>query len=1326
MIINKPTMKKQNPNLEEAALLRIKAEEKLKRQKEKAEQEAEQEKEKYKELFDFAPFAYLSITKEGRILELNTAAARMLGKERSELTKKNLSLFISKETLADFNLFFQNVFTTKTKQTCEVILLSQSNPTLAQQILPIDVNIDGLLSKDGEVCLLTLTDITERKKAEIALKESEEKTRFILKHNPNAMAVFDNQMNLLIASDRFLDDYNVKDKNIIGKNHYEVFPELPEKWRNVHKRALQGEVLRDDDDYFIRPDGSITYTRWECRPWYHSDNSIGGMIAYTEVITERKLAEIALKESEKNLQLKNEEYESINEELLQANEELHKAFEKAEESEKQFRQLFENMEQGFAVHEMIYDNENKPIDYRFLHINNAFEKLTGINAKDVINKTVKEVLPKTEQLWIENYGKVAQTGISLHFENYSQELNKYYDVIAYSPKQNYFAVIFKDITKNKLYEQELLKAKEKAERNEIELTKAQKIAHLGTWYLDVETNEVVWTEELYKMYGFDPSIPPPPYTEHMKLFTPESWEILSKSLAKTRETGIPYELELKTIRKDDSNGWMWVRGEAVFDKNNNITGLWGAAQDITERKLVEEKLKTSDRIFKHSLDMLCIAGFDGYFKVLNPSWTKTLGWSSEELLSKPWIDFVHPNDKDNTKDIKSVIVDGKEVYQFENRYMCKDGSIKWLSWNSFPYPEENIMFGVARDVTVSKQRELILNNFFEQPLNLNLIADFNGKIKRANRAWEIFLGYKKDEIIGCDFFDLIHPDDISITIEEMKKLEKGISTLHFENRYRHKYGEYRKLAWSAITSLDEHLVYAVAIDITEKHQAEEALRKSEAIKNAMVSNIGDVIVIFDRKGINKYQSPNVTKLFGWKPEELIGKSIWDTIHPDDLIAAQKFIGAIAIEPNATRTTEMRYKRRDGEYVWIEISVKNLMHDKNIQGILGNYRNITDRRQAEQIRHQLDVSQKSALFKQNFLANMSHEIRTPLTGILGMIDILRQTHLSEEQHDYINTLKISGENLREIINQVLDYSKIEAGKVSLNPTAFQFRSLTRDTLNLYKNSLKNGVKLFDYQNPQIPATIIADRFRLSQVINNLMTNALKFTQQGSVTIRSTLVSMNAHNKEMVIKIEVVDTGIGIAVSLQKKLFVPFSQIDAADIREYEGTGLGLSICKQLIEMMGGEIGVVSQEGKGSTFWFTFPATIADETHIPDLKKAIPVPVRKLNILLAEDKAINQKVIKLMLSSLGHDLQIACNGKIAVDQFVPRKFDLILMDIQMPVMDGVTATQKLKEKYDDLPPIVGLSANAFEGDREKYMALGMDEYLTKPVKKEDFEELIKKLF
>jgi PAS domain S-box-containing protein len=391
--------------------------------------------------------------------------------------------------------------------------------------------------------------------------------------------------------------------------------------------------------------------------------------------------------------------------------------------------------------------------------------------------------------------------------------------------------------------------------------------------------------------------------------------------------------------------------------------------------------------------------------------------------------------------------------------------------------------------------------------------------------------------------------------------------------------------------------------------------------------------------------------------------------------------------------------------------------------------ISENKRAEQSLFQLKLANEALKFKQSFLANISHEIRTPLTGILGVIEILQNTELSTtQQKEYIDILKHSSDNLREIINQVLDYSKIEAGKVKLKPSLFETKVLLDETEILHKGIVKHNVHFTTISDHKIPAFIYADEGRIRQVINNFIFNALKFTKMGSVILSSQLLSTDPSGRRVMIKISVTDTGIGIPVELQNKLFIPFSQIDDLDSRGFEGTGLGLSICKELVKLLGGEIGVSSEYMKGSTFWFTFPALI----NSPAARRSENGGRNKtnhkhnLNILFAEDKTINQKVIGLILTSLGHVVTIAENGKKVLRLFEPNKYDLILMDIQMPEMDGITATKKLKEKHRCLPPIIGLSANAFEGDREKYMALGMDEYLTKPFKKEEFIGLINKLW
>ncbi|NLI20388.1 MAG: PAS domain S-box protein [Clostridiales bacterium] len=249
-----------------------------------------------------------------------------------------------------------------------------------------------------------------------------------------------------------------------------------------------------------------------------------------------------------------------------------------------YQLLFHEMLDGFSVHEIICDNLGQPIDYRFISVNPAFESMVRRSADEIIGRTVREVFPGIEPYWIEIYGRVALTGVPVRFENYSSALGKHFSVSAYQPMPGYFACTFVDITKRRQLEEQM-------QQNLNDLMRSQRISHVGTWRLNLASNQVVWSEELYRMYGFDSSVPPPPYTEHMKLFTPESWNTLSSSLEKTRTTGIPYELELETVAKDGSHGWMWVRGEATKNSGGMITDLWGAAQDITERKKIENKMR---------------------------------------------------------------------------------------------------------------------------------------------------------------------------------------------------------------------------------------------------------------------------------------------------------------------------------------------------------------------------------------------------------------------------------------------------------------------------------------------------------------------------------------------------------------------------------------------------------------------------------------------------------------------------------------------------------------------------------------------------------------
>lgn len=381
------------------------------------------------------------------------------------------------------------------------------------------------------------------------------------------------------------------------------------------------------------------------------------------------------------------------------------------------------------------------------------------------------------------------------------------------------------------------------------------------------------------------------------------------------------------------------------------------------------------------------------------------------------------------------------------------------------------------------------------------------------------------------------------------------------------------------------------------------------------------------------------------------------------------------------------------------------------------------KQISQQKEELEITSK---FKQQFLANMSHEIRTPMTGIIGMIDFLKKTKLDEKQKEYIEIIKNSSEVLLMLINDILDLSKIEAGKMELRPIVFSIKSLVKKTQLLFDSLVnKKDLKIrFNFLS-DLPENIEVDEMRLMEVISNLISNAVKYTEKGTITVNFDLVSIKGNNLK--IRIEVIDTGIGVDKEDQKYLFEIFSQLDSTSTLKYKGTGLGLSISKKYVELMGGEINMESDGKNGSKFWFTFNA----KSIIADPVDETPVKEKKdlsrslnLTVLLVEDKIVNQKVIELMLNYFGCKIKIASNGAEALDLVRSTRYDIIFMDIQMPVMDGITAVKELRKQFEKLPPIIALSANVFEGFMEKYLEDGFDDCLPKPVKSEDMAQMIRK--
>ncbi len=372
-------------------------------------------------------------------------------------------------------------------------------------------------------------------------------------------------------------------------------------------------------------------------------------------------------------------------------------------------------------------------------------------------------------------------------------------------------------------------------------------------------------------------------------------------------------------------------------------------------------------------------------------------------------------------------------------------------------------------------------------------------------------------------------------------------------------------------------------------------------------------------------------------------------------------------------------------------------------------------------------------KSLFLANMSHEIRTPMNGIVGMTDIIGTTVLSDEQKEFVDLIRISGQNLLAIINDILDFSKIESGKIELENIEFILSDLITSLIKVLNIAAKEKALGLEYSIcSDVPNYLVGDPVRLKQILTNLLNNAIKFTQQGTVTLKVSLVEEST-NKAL-LKFEVIDTGIGISKEQQSKLFKAFSQTDNSISRKYGGTGLGLAISRNLAHMMDGDIGVISDKGNGSNFWFTASLEIhhdrKEEAQQQKKENPIIAPNKPLKILLAEDNFINQKVALFALKECPGEIDTAENGKIAVEKHQNNAYDIILMDIQMPVMDGVSATKAIRAFEKQNPQvkkvkIVALTANALKGEREKLLSEGMDEYLSKPFKANELLETITKI-
>ncbi|WP_016954629.1 ATP-binding protein [Catenovulum agarivorans] len=462
------------------------------------------------------------------------------------------------------------------------------------------------------------------------------------------------------------------------------------------------------------------------------------------------------------------------------------------------------------------------------------------------------------------------------------------------------------------------------------------------------------------------------------------------------------------------------------------------------------------------------------------------------------------------------------------------------------------------------------------------------------------------------------------------------------------------------------------------------------------------------------------------PSDLIGQNDYQQVWRDQA-DAYRADDAVVIQNGSSKINFIeRQTRQDGSVAWVRTS-KIALHDSKgeVVGVLGTYEDITVQKLADQELQQAKTKAEAANFaKSQFLANMSHEIRTPLNGVIGMTQLCLQTELNQQQQDYLSKVSMSARSLLAIINDVLDFSKIEAGKLEIEHIEFTLTDIYKQIEATHSYIAKEKGLTFDVKKCQLKdRTLIGDPLRIIQIINNLCANAIKFTQQGMVIVFSDLIEQK--DKSYQLHMQVYDTGVGIDKAVQDKLFTAFEQADKSTSRKFGGTGLGLAISKRLAQMMGGGLTFTSSIGRGSTFEFFIPITLKTEQtkKTQDTETNTRPNLAGYRVLVAEDNEINQEVVKAMLHDTHAEITFVEDGLDAVRECQNNLPDLVLMDIQMPNLDGVSATKAIREFAPRLP-IIALTANVMTHEVGDYLAAGMTECIAKPINLEEFYRVLGK--